>query len=163
MPAKRAAAGGNTAVSAPVLNALLLAAAAGYGLWLLVARGRVSWPPHELLASLFTISGCIALVGPILLARRDTDESGLGDLQWLAGGVLIWIFDVAAVLRGETARLSWATPLAAMPMGLTMLAILLAGWRTGGRFGSWSWTNITGWLLGLFWVGLGLASLVPTR
>jgi hypothetical protein len=50
-------------------------------------------------------------------------------------------------------------------MGLTILAVLIGGWRANGgvRGGSWSWTNITGWMLGMFWVGMAAASLVPSR
>ncbi len=48
-------------------------------------------------------------------------------------------------------------------MGLTMLAVLLAGWRSKAGARNWSWTNVTGWLLGVFWVGMGLTTLVPAR
>jgi hypothetical protein len=153
-----------SAVSSPLINAALVGVACGYGLWSLVARGRVSWPPHDLLASSYTVAGCLALVGPLVLGRRAGSEgAGLGELLWMTGGLLVWIFDAAAVLRGELRTLAPATPLGVAPMGLTMLAVLLAGWRTHGSGRHWSWTNVTGWLLGLFWVGMGLAALLPVR
>jgi hypothetical protein len=113
---------------------------------------------------LVTVAGCLALVGPAVLAtRRGKSAGGLGELLWMAGGALVWAFDLAAVVRGEWRGLSWAAPLPAQAMGLTILAIGVAAWRWrspgGGR--DWSWTNITGWLLGLFWVGMGLATIAP--
>jgi hypothetical protein len=148
-----------------MFNLTILVAAMGYGLWLLVDRGRVSWPPTDLLAGAFTVAGCLALVGPVLLFRRAGGETrGLGELAWLTGGLMVWIFDATALMRGEARGLSWATPLSASTMGLTILAVLIAGWRTsssGGR--TWSWTNVLGWSLAILWVGLGLAALVPAR
>jgi hypothetical protein len=46
-------------------------------------------------------------------------------------------------------------------MGLVVLALFAAGWRIHGPGHSWSWTNVVGWLLGMFWVGMGLATLWP--
>jgi hypothetical protein len=166
MPPKRVATHTAPAPSAspsPLMNVWLLGAAIGYGLLILVGRGRVSWPPHELLAGTYTLAGCLALVGPLVLARRGAAEGGLGDLIWMTGGLLVWAFDLAAVLRGEVRMLSWATPLGSQAMGLTILAVLLAGWRTRGGTRNWSWTNVTGWILGLVWVGLGMAALLPGR
>jgi hypothetical protein len=144
-------------------NALLIGAALVCGLGILVARGRVGWPPHHLLASLYTVAGCVALVGPVVLARAQAAEGGLGELLWMAGGLLVWVYDAAAVVRGQWRTVSWVTPLDHQTMGLTVLAVLLAGWRcrVGGR--SWSWTNITGWALGLFWVGMAVATWLPGR
>jgi hypothetical protein len=49
-------------------------------------------------------------------------------------------------------------------MGLTVLAGLIAGWRLhAGRLGSWTWTNVAGWVLGLYWVGMAFWSLLPAR
>jgi hypothetical protein len=158
MPAKRA----TTSTMSPFLNALLVATAAGYGLWLLVAHRNLSWPPHELLSGAYTLAGCLALVGPVVLLRRE-DEVGLGELLWMTGGLLVWIFDIAGVLHGDGRSLSFATPLGAMPMGLTILAVLLAGWKARGGGGSWSWTNVTGWILGVFWIGLAMVSVMPGR
>jgi len=164
MPPKRAFPESSPAAASPPLtNALLLVAAVSYGLVLLVSRGRVTWPPHQLLASLFTVAGCLALVGPLVLARGESGEGGLGELLWMSGGLLIWVFDAAAAFRGQWQTTAWVTPLDAERMGLIMLAMLLAGWRyrTGGR--SWSWTNVTGWILGLFWVGMAFWTLLPAR
>jgi hypothetical protein len=165
MAAKRTAPKTSAVSSPPFINALLVALAAGYGLWLLVTRGRVSWPPTELLSSIYMFAGCLALVGPIVLLRRDGEEGGLGDLVWMTGGLLIWVFDLAGLVRGEARTMAWATPLGALPMGLTILAVLLAGWKAQGaaRGGSWSWTNVTGWVLGIFWVGMAIAAMIPGR
>lgn len=157
--AARASAG---SLSTPLINASLLAAALAYGLWLLVNRGRIGWPPHQLLANLFTVAGCLALIGPVVLLRRDAPaaDAGLGDLLWLTGGLLVWLFDAAALAQGQWRTLAPATPVNAIPLGLTVLAVMVAGWRTRGPGRGWSWTNVTGWLLGLFWVGLGLGTLL---
>ena len=102
------------------------------------------------------------MVGPLVL-RGEAGEGGLGELLWMAGGLLVWVFDAAAAVRGQWRTTAWATPLDDERMGLTMLAVLLAGWRcrSGGR--NWSWTNVTGWILGLFWVGMAFATLLPAR
>jgi hypothetical protein len=147
---------------APVLNAVLVGAALCYGLAILVNRGRVSWPPDQLLASLFTVSGCLALVGPIVLARGP-GEGGLGELLWMTGGLLVWVFDAVALFKGEWRTTAWVTPLGYQTMGLTILAVLLAGWRCRIAGRGWSWTNVTGWLLGLFWVGLALSTMWSAR
>jgi len=149
--------------SPPILNALLLGAAICGGLGLLFARGRLTWPPNQLMASLYTVAGCLAMIGPILLHRRDSPEVGLGELLWMAGGLVVWIFDLAAVARGEYRALSWATPLGYQPMGLTILAVLIAAWRCRIAGSSWSWTNVTGWALGLFWVAMAASTLLPAR
>ncbi len=169
MPAKRtgsrsSAAGGSApSLSSPLANALLLGAAFCIGLGLLVAKGRLSWPPHQLLASTYTVAGCLAMVGPIVLARVEASERGLGDLLWMTGGLLIWIFDGAAAARGLWRSQAWATPLGYETMGLTMLAVLVAGWRCQLGSRNWAWTNVTGWLLGIFWVAMAVTTLVPAR
>ncbi len=132
-------------------------------MYLLHRKGTVSWPPHHLLASLYTVAGCLALVGPVVLSRIEDSERGLGELLWMTGGLLIWVFDAIAAFRGTWRVQAWATPLGYDVMGMTMLAVLIAGWRCrlGGR--QWSWTNVTGWTLGVFWVAMGFMSLIPER
>lgn len=151
----------STAIPSPLTNALLMAAAVAYGLWLLVAGGRMAWPPSELLTGAYTLAGCLALIGPVLLHRRERSEGGLGELVWMCGGLLVWTYDLAAVARGSFRANAWATPLPPQTMGLTILAVLLAGLRLQGAGRSWSWTNVVGWLLGLFWIGVGLARFLP--
>ncbi len=164
MATKRAASKVPAPSSAPpIANALLLVASLCYGLGILFARGRLEWPPTQLLASAYTVAGCLAMIGPILLGRRDAGDVGLGELLWMAGGLVIWVFDLAAVARGEARSLSWATPLGYQPMGLTILAVLLAAWRCRVARSNWSWTNVTGWTLGLFWVAMAASTLVPGR
>ncbi len=158
---KRAAKGPSPALSSPVTNALVVSGAVAYGVWLLVIRGQMTWPPGELLKNAYTLAGCLGLVGPIVLARRERHDGALGDLVWMTGGLLAWVFDLASVARGEFRGVSWATPLGYQSMGLTILAVLVAGWRLQGAGRSWSWTNVVGWVLGLFWVGMGLLSLMP--
>jgi hypothetical protein len=145
------------------LNAILVGAAVCYGLVILVNRGKVSWPPNQLLASLYTVAGCLALVGPIVLARGENAERGLGELLWMTGGLLVWVFDGVALARGEWRTNAWVTPLGYQTMGLTILAVLLAGWRCRIAGRGWSWTNVTGWVLGLFWVGLALSAMWSGR
>jgi hypothetical protein len=159
MPTTQAA---SKSAAPPLLNAVMMGAALAYGVWMLVQRGRLSWPPHDVLADAYTLAGCLALVGPLVLARREA-EGGVGDLLWMTGGLLVWVFDMAALVQGNGWARSWITPLGARTMGLTMLAVLLAGWRSRGAGREWSWTNVTGWILGLFWVGMAVLSLAPGR
>ena len=149
--------------SPPILNALLLGAAFCGGFALLFSRGRLTWPPTQLLASVYTVAGCLAMIGPIVLHRRDAPEFGLGELLWMAGGLVVWIFDLAAMARGDFRGTSWATPLGYQPMGLTILAVLIAAWRCRVAGSSWTWTNVTGWVLGLFWVAMAATTLLPAR
>jgi hypothetical protein len=137
--------------------------ALGAAVAILVMRGRMSWPPNQLLASIFTVAGCLAMVGPIVMARGEADERALGELLWMTGGLLVWVFDVVAIARGQWRTMAWATPLSAQTMGLTILAVLLAGWRCRLMRHHWSWTNVTGWLLGLYWVGMAVATFLPER
>jgi len=159
--ASKSATSSGAPVTGPVFNAILLGAAVCYALVLLVDRGRMSWPPTQLLASLYTVAGCLAIVGPIVLARSDSGETALGELLWMTGGLLIWVFDFVAAVRGDWRSNAWVTPLSYQTMGLTILAVLLAGWRCRLVGRNWSWTNVTGWILGLFWVGLAVASMLP--
>jgi hypothetical protein len=165
MSAKRASSSPGAASSSEhaVTNAILLAAALGWGFSLLIQRGRLTWPPLALLSSLSTLAGCLALVGPLILARSGGKEGSLGELVWLTGGLLLWLFDIAAALQGSPRGLNWTTPLGDRTMGLAMLAVLLAGWRCGLASRDWSWTNVMGWALGIFWVAMAVGSwfLVP--
>ena len=149
--------------SSPLANALLVGAALSVGVVILVARGRMSWPPHQLLSSIFTVAGCLAMVGPIVMARGEPGDRGLGELLWMTGGLLVWVFDVVALVRGNWRTMTWSTPLGAQTMGLTILAVLLAGWRCRLVGRNWSWTNVMGWLLGLYWVGMALVTFFPER
>jgi hypothetical protein len=145
----------------PLLNALLIGAAVAYGLWILVVRGRVEWPPHHLLSGAYTLAGCLALVGPFVLARSpSTEGAGLGELLWMTGGILVWTYDILGALRGEWRTTAWATPLGQQALGMAILAVLVAGWRCRLGVRNWSWTNVTGWALGLFWVGMALSTTV---
>lgn len=148
---------------APWTTAILLGSALSGGIGTLVARGRLAWPPTELLANAYTVAGCLALVGPILLRRKGAGDVGLGDLVWMAGGLLIWVFDAAALARGEARTLAWATPLGYQSMGLMILAVALAAWRCRVGGAGWTWTNVTGCTLGAFWVAMGAATLLPPR
>jgi hypothetical protein len=123
----------------------------------------MSWPPHQLLSSIFTVAGCLAIVGPVVMARGDAGDRGLGELLWMTGGLLVWVFDLVALVRGQWRTVAWATPLGAQTMGLTILAVLLAGWRCRLVGRNWSWTNVLGWILGLYWVGMALVTFVPAR
>src|SRR4051794_40466228 len=149
--------------SGPVFNAVLLGLAVAYAIVSLVNRGKMAWPPNQLLASLYTVAGCLALVGPIVLIRAEAGESGLGELLWMTGGLLVWVFDAVAAFRGDWQSTAWVTPLGYQTMGMTILAVLIAGWRCRVSGRVWSWTNVTGWVLGLFWVGMAVVSMLPAR
>src|SRR5260370_37199018 len=96
-------------VSGPVWIGVLMGAAVSYGIALLVSRGRMSWPPSQLLASLYTVAGCLALVGPIVLARGEAGEGGLGGLLWMTAGPLGSGCDLAALLRRDRDATARAT------------------------------------------------------
>jgi len=144
--------------SRPLINALLVGTALFWGVNLLVRGGRLTWPPYALLTSLSILAGCLALVGPLILIRSSETSGSLGELIWLTSGLLVWIFDIEAILRGQWRSLQWATPLHDRAMGLTMLAVILAGWKCGLASWKWSWTNLTGWLLSTFWIGMAIFS-----
>jgi hypothetical protein len=141
-----------------IANALLVGAALVSGTALLIHGGRLTWPPYQLLSGIATLVGCLALVGPLILFRSADLEGSLGELMWLSGGLLVWIFDIEAVLQGRWRTLYWATPLNERTMGLVILAVLLAGWKCGLAEWNWSWTNVTGWLLSTFWIGMSFCS-----
>ncbi len=141
-----------------ITNAFLIAAAILWGVSLLVQRGRLTWPPYALLSSLTTVAGCMALVGPVILFRSSEADGSLGELGWLTAGILLWIFDIVAVLQGQWKTIHWATPLSDRTLGLTVLAVLIAGWRCGLARRNWSWTNVAGWLLSAFWVAMALCT-----
>src|SRR4051794_41800774 len=113
--------------SPPLANALLLAGAVSYGLWILVARGRVSWPPHELLSGAYTLAGCLALVGPVILARRDQGDGGLGDLAWMTGGGLGWGYDLLAPVPGGPRAPSLGAPPGGPGVGAADLGVFVGG------------------------------------
>ena len=112
----------------------------------------------SLLSSLATLAGCLALVGPIILFRSGEIQGSLGELAWLSAGILIWILDIAAVLQGQWRTTAWATPLSDRILGLMVLAVLVAGWKCGLAQRNWSWTNVAGWMLSAFWVGMAVCS-----
>lgn len=149
--------------SAPWGKAVLVGSAICGGFGTLVTEGRMQWPPTQLLASSAIIAGCLALVGPILLRKRGAADVGLGDLIWMAGGLLIWVFDAAALARGDYRTLVWANPLGYQAMGLIILAVGLAAWRCRLGVGHWSWTNVIGWTLGIFWVMMALMTMLPAK
>jgi hypothetical protein len=150
----RSASSSNPAIA----NAVLIAAAVFGCAALLVERGRLTWPPYQLLSSLSTLAGCLALVGPLILIRSGEIEGSLGELMWLTGGLLVWFFDIEAVAQGRWQTVSWAMPLSERTLGLAILSVLLAGWKCGLAVRNWSWTNVMGWILSAFWVGMAFCS-----
>lgn len=153
MPSSRTSNG-----SRPIVNALLILGAVGWGLSRLVAGGRLDWPPRGLLASLSTLAGCLALVGPLILLGSGELAGNLGELVWMTIGILIWMCDLEAVLRGDWRGLRWATPISDRTIGLIVVAVLIAGWKCGLKEWRWSWTNLTGWALGVLWIGMAAGS-----
>lgn len=149
------------APASPWWTAVLVFAALSYAIWVLVQRGRLSWPPYALLGSCSTIAGGIALVGPIVLARWGDSAEPVGERIWRTGGILIWVFDLASVARGRISVVQWITPIEASQMGLIMLAVMLSGWSRSSSSGGfrWSWTNLVGWCLGVLWALLGVLAV----
>jgi hypothetical protein len=143
-----------------ITNAILIATALAWGLSLLVQRGRMTWPPYSLLSSLATLAGCLALVGPLIFFRSGEIQGSLGELAWMTAGILLWAFDIAAVLQGQWRSLHWATPLSDRTLGLTVLAVLVAGWKCGLAQRNWSWTNVAGCVLSAFWVAMAICSWI---
>jgi hypothetical protein len=150
----RSASASNPAIA----NAVLITVAVLVCAALLVERGRLTWPPYQLLSSLSTLAGCLALVGPLILFRSGEIEGSLGELMWLTGGLLVWFFDIEAVALGRLKTVLWATPLSERTLGLAILSVLLAGWKCGLAVRNWSWTNVMGWILSTFWVGMAFCS-----
>jgi hypothetical protein len=164
MPSKRASnATTLPEAGSPAWNAALIAGAVLAALWFSVAAGRVSWPPREILAGIQTLAGCLAVVGPLVLLRRSKGESGLGELAWLTGGLLVWLIAGVGVLSGQWNWRSWATPLPPPTMAIVILAVLLAGWRVLGVGRTWVWTNLTGWMLAAFWITQGVIEFFGKR
>ena len=85
------------------------------------SRASTRWP------------AALALVGPLVLMRGEVSEASLGELLWMTGGLLVWVFDAAAALRGDWRTTPWATPLGYQTMGMTILAVLLARLALPGR------------------------------
>jgi hypothetical protein len=165
MSAKRTAGSSpraSTSSGSAITNAILVATALAWGMSLLVQRGRLTWPPYSLLSSLATLAGCLALVGPLIFFRSGEIQGSLGELAWMTAGILIWAYDIAAVLQGQWRSLQWATPLSDRTLGLTVLAVLVAGWKCGLAQRNWSWTNVAGCLLSAFWVAMAICSLMLT-
>ncbi len=151
----------NSSGAFPIANTLLMALAGAYAVYLQVSHGRLTWNVEQFLSAAYTLSGCLALIGPLVLLRPGIRaDSGLGDLSWLTGGLLIWIFNLANLVQGGDPRQAWITPLGATSMGLTILAVMIAGSKSRGK-GTLSWTNLTGWVLGLFWIGLSVYTIWP--
>jgi hypothetical protein len=165
MSAKRTAGSsshGAAASGSAISNAILVGVALAWGLGLLVQRGRMTWPPYALLSSLATVAGCLALVGPLIFFRSGEIQGSLGELAWMTAGILIWAYDIAAVLQGQWRSLHWATPLSDRTLGLTVLAVLVAGWKCGLAQRNWSWTNVAGCVLSAFWVAMAICSWIMT-
>jgi hypothetical protein len=150
----------SSSTGSAVTNAILMAIAVAWGLSLLVQRGRLTWPPYALLSSLATLAGCLALVGPVILFRSGDIQGSLGELVWLTAGISIWLFDIAGLLQGQWRTISWATPLSDRTLGLIVLAVLVAGWKCGLAQRNWSWTNVAGWMLSAFWIGMAVCSWI---
>ena len=91
------------------------------------AHGDLALPVLRDVALAVSPGECLALVGPLILARSGKSSGSLGELVWMTGGLLIWIFDVVGMASGTVKWADWATPLGERTMGLIILAVLLAG------------------------------------
>jgi hypothetical protein len=154
--------GGNGASSSPWGIVLLLAGSVGAAAWALVQRGGMEWPPRELISGAFTITGGLALAGPIALWLRGSgDDRGLGERIWMTCGLLAWLFNIAGAVQGDVRPNTLISPIPPITLGLFALAIALGGWKGRSDATNWSWTNVLGWMLGLFWIGLAAWTLFP--
>ncbi|GIW88862.1 MAG: hypothetical protein KatS3mg108_3186 [Isosphaeraceae bacterium] len=143
-------------------NAAIITIALALGLWTLVHRRQLDWPPSRLFAAATTLTGYLALAGPLVLGRRTVHAAGLGDVVWLTVGLLFWLYNAASFLRGRFDLDQLHNPISPVGLGLAVAAVALASWRLHGPGRLWTWTNVTGWLLGLFWITAGAAALIPT-
>jgi hypothetical protein len=76
----------------------------------------------------------------------------------MVGGILVWLHSGLALLAGNFKLAAAPTPLSSQAMATVIGTVMIATWLLNGTGRSWTWTNILGWLLGGFWVGLGVAS-----
>lgn len=145
----------------PLWNAVAVLGALGAAAYLLIERGAVSWPPDDLLRSASTLAACLTLIGPLILWNGGNGKPGsLGDLIWMTAGLALWAFLLAGLARGDARRLDWTSPVPPSMLGLFLLATAAAGRRTARLPLSWTWTDVLGTTLGLFWILIALAELL---
>lgn len=158
MPVKRSTSAAGEGAS-PLWNAAVVGAAVAFAAWSVFARrGGSAWAWRELLTTITTVAGCLAIAGPFVLFRRGGDEQGVGDLAWMTSGLLILIFDLAAVVQGAPRSHNWVNPIEIRSMGLIVLAVLLAGRHQRGAEPLWTWTNVLGWLQSATWLAAAAIS-----
>ncbi len=154
---QRVNASSSTASAAsPLWNAAVVGVASMLAGWLLLSRYRYGWPSKELASTVSTIVGCLAIAGPFVLFRRGSEEQGVGDLSWMASGLLILTFDLASTVRGASGSHNWINPLEPRTMALIVLAFTLAGWHQRRGEPIWTWTNVIGWIQTCGWLAAGL-------
>ena len=117
-------------------------------------------PPNQLFASLGTVAGCLAMIGPIcsIAATHPTRDSA----SWVSDGGWPCRTDLRPrrLGPGELHSMYWATPLSYQPMGLTILAALISACCCTVRAGR---DERDGLDLGLFWVAMAASTLLPAR
>lgn len=157
MPSKRSASkpgpSGPSGAPSPLLSAALVCLGVGHGLYLLVDRGAIGWPPSQLMGPASTLAGSVAMVGPIVLWKKvGGSDASVGDLVWMAGGLFLWLLDLSAIAEGRSGRMDWAVPAEPRVLGCFAVAVMVAGWTSGHARWAWTWSGITGSILGGIWV-----------
>ena len=83
-------------------------------------------------------------------SARPRSRGASASWGWLTAGILLWLFDIVAVLQGQK-TIHWGDAGSDRTLGLMVLAVLRAGRRCGLARRNWSWTNVAGWMLSSFW------------
>ncbi len=152
---------GPSSESAPLWNAVLVVGAIALAGYVLVVRGALSWPPHELTGSIGIVAGCLTLIGPLVLwGRRGEAGASLGDHAWMTCGVAAWLFALARWSIGGAPSLDWTAPVAPWVIGGVAASTACSGWRIAGLRPAWTWTGVLGASLAVYWVVAGLAECI---
>jgi hypothetical protein len=148
--------------SRPFVNLVIISISLGAFLRLAVARGWVDWPPTQIGPILTAFAGWVALTGPWILFRHEEQSGGMGvgDRVWITCGLALWIALGMNLAGGRMPSLQSITS----AIGPKEMAVLAAATLAGGILArpsgsSWTWTNITGWLLAICWL---TAAALPT-
>lgn len=153
-----------------ILELMLLIAAAGFGLWLVLPDLREGTPgmPDLVLLPIVAVLGGFSLVGPPLLLwrrRRDARPWRAGRVLWFTQGMASWLLWPPVVYNrfqgrkfGDTTSgpcYYYGTPLVAI---YVTSALIAGGWlgRRRRRSRPLDWRDRFGLILALAWACTGL-------
>ena len=80
--------------------------------------------------------------------------------QFAEIGVILLLFGIGLRFHLEELIAVWRI---ALPGALIQSTVSTAALAWGLHLLGWTWTNVTGWVLGLFWILSAAATLVPAR